>query len=267
LPAPAAAAEGSGKDWNGDEEIDWGPPSKEELIWGARTAGRDKVPKWARTVDLQGQHVEVRSYKGKELPRYLVSDAFDLTKANMEAMYLNSLWGWNEEQKRGDLESDLARFFVAFDKNGRLLGFVHYRFELIDDRFTHKLSAAAYVLELQVVPSARRAGLGSQLMKVVEEVAHRTQMDSVMLCVFRFNEPAVRFYLNKMGYAIDETSAFNFNQKDVWELVKPNNHAPMSTSAASSARLPSYYPPDPSAPSPSASDALASQAKTSKVFP
>ena len=57
-------------------------------------------------------------------------------------------------------------------------------------------------------------------MKAVEGIAIRTQMDSTMLCVFRYNEPAVDFYLNKMGYEVDQSSAFNDNQHDVWELVK-----------------------------------------------
>ena len=33
---------------------------------------------------------------------------------------------------------------------------------------------------------------------------------------------AVSFYRDKMGYVVDESSAFNFNQNDVWELVKYN---------------------------------------------
>ena len=201
-------------------EIEWGEPSSEEAVWIARCNSRDEVPAWARTMTLNDTKVEVRSYKGKELPQSFVEDAFALTKANMQHMYLDSLWGWSDEQKQGDLASDLARFFVAADGSGRLLGFIHYRFELIDHRLTHRMSTAAYVLELQVVDSARRGGLGSLLMQAVEEVAARTQMDSVMLCVFRYNHAAVSFYRDKMGYVVDESSAFNFNQNDVWELVK-----------------------------------------------
>ena len=203
-------------------EIEWGEPSSEEAVWIARCNSRDEVPAWARTMTLNDTEVEVRSYKGKELPQSLVEDAFALTKANMQHMYLDSLWGWSDEQKQGDLASDLARFFVAADGSGRLLGFIHYRFELIDHRLTHRMSTAAYVLELQVVDSARRGGLGSLLMQAVEEVAARTRMDSVMLCVFRYNHAAVSFYRDKMGYVVDESSAFNFNQNDVWELVKYN---------------------------------------------
>jgi hypothetical protein len=59
---------------------------------------------------LNDTEVEVRSYKGKELPQSLVEDVFALTKANMQHMYLDSLWGWSDEQKQGDLASDLARF-------------------------------------------------------------------------------------------------------------------------------------------------------------
>ena len=95
--------------------------------------------------------------------------------------------------------------------------------ELVDNKYTHATSASAYVLELQIEDHARRLGLGTLLMEAVEEIAAKTSMDSTMLCVFRYNEPAVNFYLNKLGYVIDQSSAFNDNQKDVWELVKPNH--------------------------------------------
>ena len=208
--------------WDEDNgDIDWGEPSKEELVLDARLA-REDVPEWARSMVLRDRQVQVHAYKGAELPASILVDAFDLTKANMEDMYLRSMWGWNDGQKRGDLESHLARFFVATDARGKLQGFIHYRFELIDNKFTHATSTAAYVLELQVVDDARRLGLGTLLMKAVEEIAVGAHMDSTMLCVFRYNEPAVNLYLNKMGYRIDQSSAFNDNQQDVWELVKDN---------------------------------------------
>ena len=226
LPAPmATASRAKAGSWE-EDDIDWGQPSKEELVLDARLAGRDPVPSWARSMTIRGNEksrfVRVHSYKGKDLPTYLVQDAFDLTKANMEAMYEQSLWGWSDGQKRGDLESELARFFVATDERGQLQGFIHYRFEVIDNKFTHDTSCAAYVLELQVDDGARRLGLGSLLMKAVEEISLRRKMDSTMLCVFRYNEPAVHFYLNKLGYFVDGSSAFNENQTHVWELIKPN---------------------------------------------
>jgi hypothetical protein len=127
------------------EEFDWGEPSKEELVLEARLAERDEVPEWARALTLGGKPVQVRPFQGRELPAYLLEDAFDLTKANMEEMYLRSIWGWSEAQKRSDLESPLARLFVATDERGHLQGFIHYRFELIDNKFTHEISAAACV--------------------------------------------------------------------------------------------------------------------------
>ena len=217
LTVPAAAP------CTGDIQIDWDDTPAHQLVLDARLAERDEVPAWARAMVLRGQQVHLRFFKGgKQLPQYLLSDAFELTKANMEKMYVESIWGWSDEQKRADLESPLARFFVATDERGQLQGFVHYRFEVIDNKFTHRTSAAAYVLELQIVDTARRLGLGTLLMKAVEEIADRAKMDSSMLCVFRCNEPAVNFYLNRMGYRIDQSSSFNENQRDVWELVKPN---------------------------------------------
>ena len=223
---PATKASSGGGEWDVDDEMDWGETSKEELVLDARMAGRDGVPLWAQSMTLRGKQVVLQSYKGKEIPAYLSADAFDLTKANMQDMYEASMWGWSDAQKSGDLQSHLARFFVATGERGELLGFVHYRFELVDNKFTHESTTAAYVLELQIVDSARRLGLGSLLMKAVEDIAVLKRMDSTMLCVFRYNGPAVQFYLNKMGYRIDQSSAFNDNQQDVWELVKENPALP-----------------------------------------
>jgi hypothetical protein len=154
LPAHAATPAG-GSGWEEDAEVfDWGPPSKEEIVYEARLAERDDVPTWARAMVLGGKPVQVRSFRGREFPAYLLADAFDLTKANMEEMYLRSIWGWNEAQKRTDLESPMARFFVATDERGRLQGFIHYRFELVDNKFTHESSSAACTCLPMLIPVA-----------------------------------------------------------------------------------------------------------------
>ena len=46
----------------GEEDIDWGEPSKEELVYDARL-GRDEVPPWAQSMMIRGQPVNMHAYK------------------------------------------------------------------------------------------------------------------------------------------------------------------------------------------------------------
>jgi hypothetical protein len=62
---------------------------------------------------------------------------FSMLKANMEAWYRGSSWGWKDRAKRAELFEREARYLVAVgpgqgDEAGPPLAFVHLRF-LVDD--------------------------------------------------------------------------------------------------------------------------------------
>lgn len=123
--------------------------------------------------------------------------AFDLTKANMEALYGAE---WNDGRKRQELTVPEAFYLVATAAHDSSpLAFVHYRFELYYD------SPVVYCYELQCQPSAQSKGLGKFLMQILELIAFTYGMSKVVLTCFKANDRAQAFYRNKLGYVVDSS--------------------------------------------------------------
>ena len=140
-------------------------------------------------------------------------------------MYQASSWGLDLDEKSSELRHETARFLIveaAADADGAdananddgttkrdVLAFVHFRFEPNDDE--KPTEEVLYVYEIQVSDRAQRSGLGKRLMNIMELVANKNGMQKVMLTVFKMNGGAMKFYREKMKYAIDESSPSNFD--------------------------------------------------------
>ncbi|KAI9248798.1 hypothetical protein BDA99DRAFT_445958 [Phascolomyces articulosus] len=110
-----------------------------------------------------------------------------------------------------------------------LMGFVSFQIlheETMDDDI---MAQAAYCFELQLVPNARNQGLGEFLMQLLERIGSYWKMDKVMLTVFKANKGAIRFYMEKLGFTLDEISpgaclsALQARRFDYEILSKPCN--------------------------------------------
>ena len=161
------------------------------------------------------------SFHSSPLPVDLHDACLDLFKANMSDMYQASSWGLDLEEKSSELRHETARFLVveaATDTDGagassgarrNVLAFVHFRFEPNDEE--KPTEEVLYFYEIQVSDKAQRSGLGKRLMNIMELVAHKNGMQKVMLTVFKMNGGAMKFYLDKMKYGVDESSPSNFD--------------------------------------------------------
>mmetsp|Transcript_5911 Transcript_5911/g.12401 ORF Transcript_5911/g.12401 Transcript_5911/m.12401 type:complete len:293 (-) Transcript_5911:123-1001(-) len=169
------------------------------------------------------------------LPTDLHDACLHLFESNMADMYRDSSWGLDLEEKSNELRHETARFLIVEacssssdststsggdtvneetggDSRRDILAFSHFRFEPNDeDKPTEEV---LYVYEVQVSDAAQRSGLGKRLMNVMELVALRQGMKKVMLTVFKNNQRAMAFYLEKMKYVIDETSPSNFDGEE-----------------------------------------------------
>lgn len=166
------------------------------------------------------------SFHSSPLPVDLHEACLDLFKDNMSDMYEASSWGLDLDEKSSELRHETARFLIveaATDADGAsdtstndggtakrdVLAFVHFRFEPNDDE--KPTEEVLYVYEIQVSDRAQRSGLGKRLMNIMELVANKNGMQKVMLTVFKMNGGAMKFYREKMKYAIDESSPSNFD--------------------------------------------------------
>ena len=124
----------------------------------------------------------------------------DVLKTNMKQMYERSGWGWSDKKKWKEHTDPDARFLVARNIAGEVIGFTHFRF------LQEKKHAVLYIFELQVAANGRRCGLGKHMMQICELMARKNAMKFVMLTVFKNNLSAIQFYRSKMKYDVDETS-------------------------------------------------------------
>uniref|UniRef100_M4BHW8 N-alpha-acetyltransferase 40 n=1 Tax=Hyaloperonospora arabidopsidis (strain Emoy2) TaxID=559515 RepID=M4BHW8_HYAAE len=125
----------------------------------------------------------------------------------MEISYQASNWGYDSRAKREELFADEARYLLVYDESIQalhplkpLVGFVHFRF-LDDDG-----ALVLYLYEIQLAAKVQRQGLGKFLMILLLLVAKKHGMELMVLTVFKRNAGAMRFYTERMGFKIDETS-------------------------------------------------------------
>lgn len=143
--------------------------------------------------------VEMYIQRVTDLDKNVLQWAIDLTERNMKLLYETCAWGWNKDRKVEEMMDEGAWYLIAREKNGTLLAFSHFRFDMdIGD-------PVLYCYEVQVEAEGRRRGLGQRVLLVLEKLATATRMLCVRLTVLTHNPSASAFF-RACGYSLDETS-------------------------------------------------------------
>ncbi|CEG47313.1 n-alpha-acetyltransferase 40 [Plasmopara halstedii] len=145
-------------------------------------------------------NVTIRSSQSKYLSKATEDHILALFESNMKSLYQASDWGYDAHAKRLELFEADARYLLAYDANEILVAFVHYRF-VEDDG-----ALVLYLYEVQLATTIQRHGLGKFLMQLLLLIARKHKMELVVLTVFKNNVDAMRFYKERLGFEIDETS-------------------------------------------------------------
>jgi ribosomal protein S18 acetylase RimI-like enzyme len=112
----------------------------------------------------------------------------DILRSGVKGLYDES-GEWNEEEKMDDLSAKWMRFLVVKTMEGEIVAFSALRFDKEDDR------EVLYIYELHVSPKCQGAGIGSELIIVMHDLAKTQKLDCLMLTSLKCNERANRFYL------------------------------------------------------------------------
>ncbi len=182
--------------------------------------------------------VDLRIKCCKSLEPNLYRQCLSLFQRNMNQMYEHSNWGLDLALKEEELSHPNARFLVVTttsdDQDERkeqdseiVLAFTHFRFECSIDEcndnnhvyngtfdFTDDHESVLYVYEIQIDPRIQRQNIGKRLMTFMQIIAMKTNMQKVMLTVFKFNSGAMNFYKKKLGYQLDQSSPGYFDASD-----------------------------------------------------
>ncbi|OZJ06619.1 hypothetical protein BZG36_00315 [Bifiguratus adelaidae] len=182
------------------------------------TLGEDKVAKANKAHNIaeciQGQ-LEVKATDEHYVIEYMPIDTLsatdrvwvmDMVKQNMMELYVNSNDGWSEEEKRSELYAPEARYLIVKDAKGTKVGFLMFQFVWEETMEDDAEVQAIYCYEIQLISEVSGKGIGSHLMKLLEDIGRAWDMEKAMLTVFRANQGAFHFYREKLGYELDEIS-------------------------------------------------------------
>ncbi|KAK3750705.1 hypothetical protein QZH41_005748 [Actinostola sp. cb2023] len=154
--------------------------------------------------------------------------AFDLTKCNMEALYEESDWGWNDKKKMEEMSEDKAWYLIVKENGGQAVALSHFRFDLDEN-----MEEVLYCYEVQVDPALHHKGLGKFLMQILELIGHKAQMKKVVLTVFTDNNVAVNFFKNCLNGSLSvnqpSSNAHNPINKDVDAHERVDTHGTSSS--------------------------------------
>ncbi|KAF9272650.1 N-alpha-acetyltransferase 40 [Linnemannia elongata] len=144
------------------------------------------------------------AYNIEDMTPALLTFAIDLVEFNMSELYIKSKDGWCREDKEDEMQDIASRYLIAFH-NDKPVGMVHFQF-VDEETMTDRYAEVAYCFEIQVVPEYQRRGIGAYLISLLETIGKATQMEKVMLTVFKANKNAIKFYIDQMQYNYDEIS-------------------------------------------------------------
>ncbi|ELT91870.1 hypothetical protein CAPTEDRAFT_94915, partial [Capitella teleta] len=143
--------------------------------------------------ERNGLNVNISCMRATSMPDDLFEWCFKLVRDNMQSLYEQSDWGWEDEQKKAEMREDAAWFLIAREnQNNSPVACVHFRFDMDND------DHVVYCYEVQLIKSYRRKGLGKFLMQILELLAHKNGMCKVMLTAFKHNQNAQDFFMKKL---------------------------------------------------------------------
>jgi N-alpha-acetyltransferase 40 len=216
------------------------------LWWGSENgSGGDKDMTMTAQAPVDNRYtVEYRS-SAQRLSAELVDACLDLFQVNMGELYRNSSFGLDVDAKRSELTHRKARYLLVFDnsemvgaakENGnpssgpsssdasvnrkekdRLVAFVHFRYCLDEDEAPS--CAVLYVYEIQVSARCSGRGLGTALMNLVMGAAQSVGLNKVVLTALKSNPRALRFYKDRLGFAVDETDPSTCGDSADYEIL------------------------------------------------
>ncbi len=145
---------------------------------------------------------------------------FSLLEQTSAAAYRNASAGWRPTAKKREMRDKDMRFLTVRElipddsmkqsnSNGEDSTTSHATSPIV--AFLSFLPTpeppyvVLYIYELHLIPSVRRGGLGTHLMKVAEHVARSVGVAKTMLTVFTSNVEGEAFY-RRLGYSEDEIS-------------------------------------------------------------
>jgi GNAT superfamily N-acetyltransferase len=159
----------------------------------------------AATDTTEEEQLTISFATGKQVPRPDLRFMFNLSKENMEDIYNESEYGWDDDDKRSELKDAATRHLLVRTASGELVGFVSFQMTLQGEMYEKPIGlACVFVREMQVVEKYRRRGIGRHLGRLMEMIGMKHQLSYVEYLVTSANTAAHDFISQKLkGYSTE----------------------------------------------------------------
>jgi GNAT superfamily N-acetyltransferase len=141
------------------------------------------------------------SISAKLLPQEL-NDSFRLIKENMETIYDDAEYGWDDQDKMAELTEKSCRFLIATDVDtDKIVAFAHFRLTQIGECLDQPLGASCvYVYDLQVRSPYQRKGVGKHIVALLTMIGRKSNVATLCLPIVEGNNQASSFLSNTTGF-------------------------------------------------------------------
>lgn len=96
---------------------------------------------------------------------------------------------WSEESFLSELSNDLARYYSAFDEDGKLVGYCG-SWQILEE---------VHITNIAVLPQYRRKHIGERLLRTIIDNCYKNMVKYITLEVRISNKPAISLY-EKYGF-------------------------------------------------------------------
>eukprot|EP00794_Sanderia_malayensis_P019947 gene19947-21900_t len=159
----------------------------------------DSLASVFRKYERNGLDISFSCKKSTTMTKDEKDVTMNLTKRNMQTLYEQSSWGWNDADKEEEMMDERAWYLLAKDQEDNVVAISHFRFDFDND------DEVLYCYEIQLEKRVRGKGLGKFMLQILELIGFRAKMKKVMVTVFKDNTDAVQFF-NNLKFIVDETS-------------------------------------------------------------
>lgn len=132
--------------------------------------------------------------------------AFEMCKKNMEERYDASGYGWDDTDKRNEMNEKGKRYLIVRNHQGDFLGFVHFRFTVTGEVIDIMAGETCLLIsDIHLENSIQRRGIGKHLITILELIARKEQMSRISISVQDHDDVTLNWLTKVKGYSPDVT--------------------------------------------------------------
>ncbi|EOD22154.1 hypothetical protein EMIHUDRAFT_207283 [Emiliania huxleyi CCMP1516] len=174
------------------------------------------LPAGLRALKRSGLDLEIEFHSGKKLNRADAKVCLAMCREELQEEYEVSGYGWDEEDKWGELTSSESRLLLFREAVGRrIVGYASFRLTLQGECWNcMEGSPCLFVYDLLVLPEYRRKGVGKQALLTLEMAARKARLAYVCALVTSASALGPPFLSAIKGWRDDTAAVLQMDAAD-----------------------------------------------------